>query len=129
MNRLLVSSSTLAVAELFPDAGRKHSTLRDLLLVLGCLGALSVGLLLWAAFIRKPRRHSSGHSHHSHDLSRTAAAAEPGSQPHRRRHRHRRRRRGSHYPQNPTLAQTGGLPPVRRDEPPASPQQTGTQPP
>ena len=31
--------------------------------------------------------------------------------------RHRRRRR-EHRPRNPTLAETGGLPPIRADKPP-----------
>jgi len=98
------------------------------------LGALSFGLLLWVAFVRKRKRRSPGHSHRSHQLSRTTAAGETtapgeqGSEPRRRRHRHRRRR-SSNYPQNPTLAQTGGLPPIRRDEPPTPAQPTGTQPP
>jgi hypothetical protein len=125
MTQVFFFSPIFALAKLFPETGRKDATLREILLVLVCLGTLSFGLLLWAAFIRKRKRHSSGHSHH---ISKTAAVGEKGSEPRKRRHRHRRRR-SSNYPQNPTLAQTGGLPPVRRDEPPASPQQTGTQPP
>jgi hypothetical protein len=134
MNEVIHNPTSLALAKLFPEGTRNADTLREILLVLGCLAAVSVGLLLWAAYIRKRKRHSSRHSHSSHHFNRTTpgvgtpAPVEKGSEPRRRRHRHRRRRSSS-YPLNPTLAQTGGLPPVRRDEPPASPQQTGTQPP
>jgi len=134
MNQVFHLPAIFALAKLFPDGERKNATLRDILLVLLCLGALSFGLLLWAAFVRKRKRRSSGHSHRSHQGSKTTAAggmsasSEQGSEPRRRRHRHRRRR-SSNYPQNPTLAQTGGLPPIRRDEPPASTQPTETQPP
>ena len=126
MNQVFHIPALFALAKLFPDGERKNATLRDVLLVLLCLAVLSLGLLLWAAYIRKRKRHSSGHSHH---LSRTpavggtAAAGEQESEPRRRRHRHRRRR-SSNYPQNPTLAQTGGLPPIRRDEPPTANQPT-----
>ena len=130
MKAVIHFPTSLALAKLFPEGTRNADTLREILLVLGCLAVVSVALLLWAAYIRKRKRHSSGHR--SHHFSRTtpgigtSGAGEKGSEPRRRRHRHRRRR-SSHYPLNPTLAQTGGLPPVRRDEPPASPQQAGTQ--
>lgn len=126
MNPCFFAASILAPGRKLPEIARTsatNATLRDILFVLLCLAVLSLGFLLWAAFIRKRRRHSSGHSHH---ITRTAAAGEKGTEPRKRRHRHRRRRSAS-YPRNPTLAQTGGLPPVRRDEPPAPPQQTGTQ--
>jgi hypothetical protein len=35
-----------------------------------------------------------------------------------RRRRRRRRRRREHRPRNPTLAETGGLPPIRTEAPP-----------
>ena len=134
MSQAFFFSTIFALAKLFPEGGPRNATQREILLVLLCLGALSFGLLLWVAFVRKRKRRSSGHSHRSHQLSRTTAAdettaaGEQGSEPRRRRHRHRRRR-SSKYPQNPTLAQTGGLPPIRRDEPPTPAQPTGTQPP
>jgi len=134
MSRSFFVFTIFALAKLFPEDGQRNATLRQILLVLLCLGALSFGLLLWVAFVRKRKRRSSGHSHRSHQLSRTTAAdettaaGEQRSEPRRRRHRHRRRR-SSKYPQNPTLAQTGGLPPIRRDEPPTPAQPTGTQPP
>lgn len=140
MSQAFFFSTIFALAKLFPEGEQRNATLREILLVLLCLGALSFGLLLWVAFVRKRKRRSSGHSHRSHQGSKTTAAGETpvagetpaageqGSEPRRRRHRHRRRR-SSNYPHNPTLAQTGGLPPIRRDEPPTSTQPTGTQPP
>jgi hypothetical protein len=38
--------------------------------------------------------------------------------PHRRKWRRRRR---DHRPRNPTLAETGGLPPIRQPRPPETP--------
>ena len=59
-------------------------------------------------------------------LSRSAWPAsasknqDPGGTLHHREHRHRHRKRREHRPRNPTLAQTGGLPPRRpEDETPA----------
>lgn len=37
---------------------------------------------------------------------------------HERRYRKRRHRRREHRPRNPTLAETGGLPPIRTEAPP-----------
>ncbi len=122
-----------AVSKPFPDTTRTSAVLYQAMLVVICISVVTMGLLLWAAFVRKRSRRSSGHSHHSsssghsHQSNRTAATGETGTGHRRRRHR-RRRSRSPRYPQNPTLAQTGGLPPIRRDEPPPPPQQqTGTQ--
>ena len=126
MNPGFFAGSILAPGRKLPETAplsATKGTLRDILLVLVCLALLSMGLLLWAAFVRKRKRHSSGHSHH---ITTTAAVGGKGTEPRKRRHRHRRRRSAS-YPRNPTLAQTGGLPPIRRDEPPPPPPQAGTQ--
>src|SRR6185369_4336793 len=128
MNLVFSPSAIFALAKLLPEGGQRNATLRQILIVLASLAALSFGLLLWVAFVRKQKRRSSGHSHRSHRTtaaSEAPAAGEKESEPRRRRHRHRRRR-SSRFPQNPTLAQTGGLPPIRSDEPPSQP--PGTQP-
>ena len=84
--------------------------------ILGLALALAAVLFLWAFFIRK-RRHPDPHvrvleegsifnDNHSHHRSH-----------HRHGHRrHRRHRHGqSDAPRNPTLQETGGLPPVRSE--------------
>ena len=94
---------------------------RDLLTVLGAMVGVTLLIFLWAAFFRRRRRHHArhhGHHHESHPtatnpLPRTTEAAAP--EEHLRR---KRRRRRAHRPRNPTLAETGGLPPVRSERPP-----------
>ena len=91
--------------------------LREYVLVLGAIVLVTLVLLLWAAFLRK-RRHRHSHNHHHHSSGQPATpetnAGDSVVEPHRRR---RRRRRREHRPRNPTLAETGGLPPVRTDKP------------
>jgi hypothetical protein len=89
---------------------------RDGLIVFGALVLVTLVVILWAAFIRKKKRRK--HSHHSGtNYSRaTLQPAEEGSK--RRKWRKRRR---EHRPRNPTLAETGGLPPVRTDGPSQGP--------
>jgi hypothetical protein len=38
----------------------------------------------------------------------------------KRAHKRHRRRRHEHRPRNPTLAETGGLPPIRTEKPPGA---------
>lgn len=87
----------------------------DLLLLLGAVVVLSLLFVVWAVFIRKRKADDLDkwrtHKHH-HDSS---GDANQGSGD----RRHRRRRRREHRPRNPTLAETGGLPPARI-EPPSS---------
>lgn len=91
--------------------------LRNQLALLVLFVVLAVGVLIWAAFYRKAKsrrvRIRRPHNWQS----------EPGKTRSARRHRHRERHRRSAHPrapQNPTLAETGGLPPRRpEDQPPA----------
>jgi type VI protein secretion system component VasK len=95
---------------------------RGMLIMLAvlCLAALCVGT--WALFFRKPRRrrHRHGQGHHaSAAADRSEAVDEDDADSSGHRHRRKRRRsRGDHLPRNPTLAETGGLPPVRQGDPP-----------
>jgi hypothetical protein len=106
--------------------------LREVAIICGAALLVTLPVVLWAVFLRKRRRR---HHHHHHHVQRRAAAnsvdaallddsdstveAEEPSPKNRRRIWKRRRRR-EHRPLNPTLAQTGGLPPVRT-QPPAEP--------
>lgn len=62
------------------------------------------------------RRHNRRHRRHSHSDHSELAPAE--SEHRHRKRRHRRRSAHPNYPTNPTLAETGGLPPVRPDDQP-----------
>jgi hypothetical protein len=76
---------------------------------------VSLSAFIWAAFFRKPRRHHHHHHRRSPRPSdgapenRTAEKLPPVSR--------RKRFRREHRPRNPTLAEAGGLPPERADEP------------
>lgn len=98
--------------------------LRDVLLVLGVILLLTVLLLVWAVRYVRRRKH---HRHsttpqilkHSKDSEEAAGDAEGGDTQHETQshHRRRRHRRRGHRSRNPTLAETGGLPPVRPGAP------------
>jgi hypothetical protein len=91
---------------------------REFLLVLGAFVLVTAVLLVWARYFRKRRRHHSHHHHHHHHSSSEQSVASgtdmsaSAQEPHKRR-----RRRREHRPRNPTLAETGGLPPLRSDPP------------
>jgi len=126
------------VLPLFASAGaevplptRVPGTARDTLIVL--IAASAVGLVLLGALTlwvkaRRSHRHHRHHRHHPRQAESrpmeapgaaskvTGAAAEPDTDTDTDTdtHRHRRRkRRRDHRPRNPTLAETGGLPPPR----------------
>jgi len=117
------------LADLPPDfAPRKFSLgsgSKELIIVIGAAVFVSGLTLIWALFIRKkPRHHHHHHHSHSHPSSSSTSAnstAKPeSSQPDTDEgsRRRRRRRRRKEPPRNPTLAETGGLPPIRSEEPP-----------
>ena len=91
-------------------------TTRDAILIFGTLTLVTVIMIVWAVYIRKRRRH---HSHHYEYPAPGAANGAPGESSSSKRRKWRRRRR-DHRPRNPTLAETGGLPPARSEEPPGS---------
>ncbi|HTH47725.1 MAG TPA: hypothetical protein VMB21_09465 [Candidatus Limnocylindria bacterium] len=92
--------------------GASRQVLGGTMPVIGALLALVCLLLAWAVFLRKPqgRRErgrlieSKSSSHGSH---RSASGGESTSKSGRRRRRREKKR-----PRNPTLAETGGLPPL-----------------
>jgi len=102
---------------------------KETAIVLG-IAVLVVGVLLvWALFIRKRPKEVLG--------SRVLAEPDRKSQRYgssgRRRHRKRRPNHPDNYGRRPTLAETGGLPPLRPDDPPspsaANPPPEGFSPP
>jgi hypothetical protein len=121
----LFSASTI-IDRLAPgDAvtGTSALVVRDLLLIIGVGALLAVILLFWAVHhARKRKRRRREHHAPAPESAPTVAQPEApsGRQPHR--HHRQRRHRQEHRGRNPTLAETGGLPPLRpepRSEPPA----------
>lgn len=112
MNRLF-----LAVDEPLPLPGPMTPLMRETLIVIAALLLVALGLLFWAGAIRKRRRRRSAphRPHYSHHSSGHSEDGDESSHSSHSRRRHRRRR--EHRPRNPTLAETGGLPPIRTDEP------------
>ena len=100
-------------------------TLKELLILLGAVSLVTLLLVIWAAYFRKtPKRgsHYRHHHHHHHSPSEVASPAPSADEEleanGEKRYRRKRRRRREHRPRNPTLAETGGLPPVRSERPP-----------
>jgi len=76
--------------------------------------------MAWAALLRKRARlRGKILSQHSSTRSAAGSSARRGSEANPEGHRRRRRRRRrDHRPRNPTLSETGGLPPTRSEPPP-----------
>ncbi len=117
----LLAQSSLDQLPVAPSGGpggfRLPAFLQDVPVLIGIALALLVILLLWARFFRRRSRRHADLRVASHVLVETGMAE---SSEHKHRH-HRRRHRREHRPRNPTLAETGGLPPPRQtDELPPS---------
>jgi hypothetical protein len=74
-----------------PAIGRMTPEWVNFFIMTSTFALVGIGMLIWVFFFRKPERQ-------------------------RRKHHHRHEHRSS----NPTLAQNGGLPPVRQEEKPFS---------
>src|SRR5262249_41235923 len=88
------------------------TTFRDTVVIIGCALVLGAILFVGAYFYRKRHPH---HNHHQYPAP-TDATEENSEDSHSHRRRRRRRRKPSHpdkRPRNPTLSETGGLPPPR----------------
>jgi hypothetical protein len=98
---------------------------REGIIIFGALGLVTVLVLFWAIFLRRRRQrrrsHHHSHQHSSEPAGSSNAPAEDSAPlfPQKRHKRNRLRRR--HRPRNPTLAETGGLPPIRPENPPETP--------
>jgi len=114
-------NSLLFLAQVRPDV-TDPATLRDTLkpsggslnteviIILGCALALSIGLFIWAFFIRKRPKSARG----SLVVERRRKGAS-GEEDTKRRKRKRRPEHPDNWGRNPTLGETGGLPPERSE--------------
>ncbi len=116
LNSLLLLAQ-IDVDEVLPPRGNRGSfRFDDTMVIVGAALGVALLLFLWAYFIRRGRNRRSRTLHRS--------GVRPGDQEHssgfftgRRRRRRRRRSNPDERPRNPTLGETGGLPPPRPDEP------------
>ena len=76
------------------------STVSQVLIYFGALSLVALAVFAWAVFRTQHRRR---HSHHNR--------LKPAS---------KHQRQSKYLPRNPTLAETGGLPPVRTEKQPPS---------
>lgn len=99
------------------DGGLPPST-HETIPVIGVLVVITLALLLLAYLLRRKRRRDQSSSPHpslwSQIKSQRDTVATQGDQRRRKGDRHRR----EHRPRNPTRAETGGLPPIRSEDPP-----------
>lgn len=113
MNRLLSILADVDPADLL-GVGHQYfgsSGVREVLLICGTLLAASgLGVFIALYFFKKKKRRRHHREHHFLHRPAEKEVAEDKSKHHRK---HRRR---SKPPINPTLAQTGGLPPVRDED-------------
>ncbi len=89
--------------------------LRDALLIGGVAAVLALSLFLYVYVTRRNRRTHSASG--SRAIYRAEKRAEPQDSEGKHRVRRRRRRKEEFERRNPTLGETGGLPPVRTEEP------------
>lgn len=113
-------------SEVIPGWRWMGLTIKELLILLGAMCAVTLPLVRWAVYWRKrPRSHSHHrrhrHRHHRSENQIDSPALAEDTEPEEtdeKRYRRKRRRRREHRPRNPTLAETGGLPPLRTEPPP-----------
>lgn len=97
------------------DAKVPRLVASDLVLIIGLAALLFGGIVTWVVFVRGPRKHPSE--------DRVPASGKPAAtiteDGRERRRKKKRSRRRDHRQRNPSLAQTGGLPPPRdpREDP------------
>lgn len=89
--------------------------IRDWGILLGAILAVAAIVILWIVFSSRSRRHAARREDRRQRrrafLRKTAEAELRSEKP-----PGRRRRRRHHRPRNPTLAETGGLPPIRGED-------------
>lgn len=92
------------------------SALREWGILLGAILAIAAVVMLWIVFSGKSRRHAARRDERRQRRQAYRRAAAEAEQRSEKSSGRRRRRRRHHRPRNPTLAETGGLPPIRGDD-------------
>ncbi len=110
------NSDTISIANKMPPEAT------DVLIVLGAIVLVALIVFFCVLSFRKDGgkvRHK--HHHRRHQKSYREQFQKTTSGIKELIKQHRRRRHREHRPINPTLAQTGGLPPIRKADKPPSP--------
>lgn len=94
-------------------------TMLEYAIYVGAIIIVSAIVTLWIASSRLPLKQAEHEHQHRRSPLRRLTRMFGGGKKHDSSGRKRRRRR-EHRPRNPTLAETGGLPPVRRETSSAS---------
>jgi hypothetical protein len=111
MNRISFLLAQIDVKDsLVADLQKTGASRNSLTLLFSAVGLVTFLVLVWAIFIRKrPDESSRRYSYPARDSDKDTVN-DTGSKADKRRRRRRKRRA-----RNPTLAETGGLPPIRSD--------------
>jgi hypothetical protein len=128
---MIVSPRPILLADVAPEEvvasfQRMDPATREALIICAALAGVITLVFLWVLFVKIPagkKGRRRKHHHHSPSVSesRDAATDSNKSEADQGRRKWRRRRR-EHRPRNPTLAETGGLPPIRSEgQPPPAP--------
>jgi uncharacterized membrane protein YccC len=113
-----MSSSPIEVQDVTDNWHRLSLFRREPMLLGGTVLALCLAISLWLILTSKRRqRRARHHSHRSRQFGMNPGTTNEDPALAMPRRRKWRRRRRDHRPRNPTLAETGGLPPIRRDGP------------
>src|SRR5687767_4212788 len=91
------------------SVGKEIASPREQLIILGIALGLGALLFLWVFFFRKPKMPETA----GNKSSRILLEAKSEKSHSGRRRRKWREKRRDHRPRNPTLSETGGLPPTR----------------
>ena len=96
---------------------------QDVLIVLGAVAAVALIVFFCVLVFRKDEKHRRKHHHHRHhhQTSYRERLQKTTSDIKQLIRQSRRRSRRGHRPINPTLAQTGGLPPIHEPGKPLPP--------
>jgi len=96
---------------LMPDLQKTSGFRGGLTLLFAAVGIVTLLIVVWAIFVRKkPDESSRRYSYPTRGTSANRPAAGSASE-----RGSRKRRRGRRRTRNPTLAETGGFPPIRAD--------------
>ncbi len=122
MSRIPIVLADQVTASALATWRMSDAAMRERILIFGAIGVVILLVLIWAIFLRKSRRPRHGHRrwhYHSPEPAPVApGASDEAAAPSPERRRRRRRSSRKHRPRNPTLAETGGLPPIRPEGPP-----------
>jgi hypothetical protein len=95
------------------------STVSQVLIYFGALSLVALAVFAWAVFRTQHRRR---HSHHNRLKPAPNAVSENAhGKKSFLRSRRKHQRQPAYLPRNPTLAEAGGLPPLRTEKQPPSP--------